>query len=53
MMDRVLSLLNGDLSVWGVFAMPLGVLLCFGPALFVWLKAELRTPPEEKDEDRR
>ncbi|PYK99582.1 MAG: hypothetical protein DME19_08105 [Verrucomicrobia bacterium] len=50
-MDSLLSLLNSDLSIWGVLAMPVGVAICFGSALFTWLKAELRTP--EKDEDRR
>jgi len=50
-MDSLLSLLNGDLSIWGVLAMPVGVAICFGPALFTWLKAELGT--SEKDEDRR
>ena len=52
-MDRLLSLLNGDLSIWGVIALPVGVAICFGPALFMWLKAELRTEPVDKDEDRR
>jgi len=41
MSDSLLSLLNGDLSIWGVIAMPIGVAICFGPALFVWLRAEL------------
>jgi hypothetical protein len=48
-MDSVISLLNGDLSIWGVLAMPLGVTLCFGPALLVWLKEELRSPEKPKD----
>jgi hypothetical protein len=48
-MDSVISLLNGDLSIWGVLAMPLGVALCFGPALLVWLKEELGAPEKPKD----
>jgi hypothetical protein len=40
-----------DSNIWGFIAMPLGLLLCFGPGLFVWLKAELETPPPEKRED--
>jgi len=52
-MDSLLSLLNGDLSIWGVIALPVGVAICFGPALFMWLKAELGTEPEDKDEGRR
>jgi len=50
-MDSVISLLNGDLSIWGVLAMPTGVVLCFGPALLVWLKQELGA--SEKDKDRK
>ena len=50
-MESVISLLNGDLSIWGVLAMPLGVALCFGPALLVWLKEELGTPDEHKDRE--
>jgi hypothetical protein len=45
-MDNILSLLNGDLSVWGIITMPIGVAICFGPALAVWLKTELK--PEDK-----
>ncbi len=48
-MDSLLSLLNSDLSIWGVLAMPVGVALCFGPALLVWLKEELRGPGQRKD----
>jgi len=50
-MDRIISLLNGDLSIWGVLAMPLGVALCFGPALLVWLKQELGAPENHKDRE--
>ena len=52
-MDSVLSLLNGDLSIWGVIAMPVGVAICFGPALVVWLKEELRDQPKDKNEEGR
>ena len=53
-MDTILSLLNGDLSIWGVIAMPLGVAICFGPALAVWLKEEMRGGDgEEKDDHRK
>ncbi len=50
-MDSLQSLLNGDLSIWGVLAMPLGVALCFGPALLVWLKEELQSPEKPKDHE--
>jgi hypothetical protein len=52
-MDSVLSLLNGDLSIWGVIAMPVGVAICFGPAVAVWLKEELREQPKDKNEEGR
>ncbi len=42
-----------DSNIWGFIAMPVGLLLCFGPGLLVWLKAELETPPPDKREDRR
>ena len=48
-MDNVISLLNGDLSIWGVLAMPLGVALCFGPAILVWLKEEFGGSEKNKD----
>ena len=50
-MDSVLTLLNGDLSIWGVLAMPVGVAICFGPALLIWLKEELGTPKKPKDRE--
>ena len=50
-MDSLLSLLNGDLSIWGVLAMPVGVALCFGPALLVWLKQEFGAPDKPKDRE--
>jgi hypothetical protein len=32
------------------FAMPIGVLICFGPALVVWLLAECKPSVEEKND---
>ena len=37
-----------DANIWGLLAMPLGVLFCFGPALVVWLAS-----PSEKQEPQR
>jgi hypothetical protein len=37
---------------WSVVSMPLGVLLCFGPAIVVWLIDQRRNPPSKKPEDR-
>ena len=48
-MESIVSLLNGDLSIWGVIAMPVGVAICFGPALVMWLKEELKSDEETKD----
>ena len=42
-----------DTNFWGLFAMPTGLLLCFGPALIVWLKTELSTQSPPKDKDQR
>ena len=42
-----------DANIWGFLAMPLGVLLCFGPGLFVWLKAELETRQAQKRDGKR
>jgi len=40
-----------DTNIWGFLAVPAGVVVCFGPALFVWLRAELQSRPPEKRED--
>ena len=32
--------MESDLNLWGIFAMPVGLLLCFWPALLAWLSAE-------------
>lgn len=29
------------------FAMPFGILLCFGPALVVWVLAEMKSPKSD------
>ena len=34
-----------DMNYWGLVVVPLGVAMCFGPAVLVWFFAELRTPP--------
>jgi hypothetical protein len=35
-------MLDMDLALWGIYAMPLGLLICFGPALLAWLKEEIK-----------
>lgn len=40
-----------DSNIWGFLAMPLGVVLCFGPGLVVWVKEEYftKSPDEQRD----
>jgi hypothetical protein len=33
---------------FSIFTFPIGLLLCFSPALILWLKAELKEPPNDK-----
>ncbi len=37
-----------NLAFWGMVVVPLGVALCFGPALLLWLRDELRASATEK-----
>lgn len=37
---------------WSIMTMPIGLLLCFGPAVFVSLVLESKNPPGDKKEDR-
>jgi hypothetical protein len=37
-----------NLAYWGMIVVPLGVAICFGPALLVWMRDELRASAEEK-----
>jgi hypothetical protein len=39
-----------DSNIWGFLAVPVGVLVCFGPALFVWVREEYG--PSSRDNDR-
>ncbi len=36
-----------DLYFWGLIAVPVGVSICFGIALLVWLRDEIRAPKEK------
>ena len=36
-----------DTNIWGFLAVPVGVLFCFGPALFVWIKNQYFSGPPE------
>ena len=37
-----------DLNMWGLIVVPVGVSICFGVALLVWLRDEIRAGAEEK-----
>jgi hypothetical protein len=37
-----------NLNYWGLLAVPVGVSICFGLALLVWLREEFRAGSEEK-----
>ena len=36
-----------DMNWWGVLAMPIGVVLCFGPVLIAWALAERKEASQE------
>ena len=37
---------------FSIMTFPIGLLICFSPALIVWLKAELKSPPQGKDKEK-
>jgi hypothetical protein len=37
-------------NFWGLLVVPVGVSICFGFALLVWLRAEIRAEPEDKQD---
>jgi hypothetical protein len=41
-----------NLNYWGLAVVPLGVVICFGFALLVWLRDEIRAGREEKQKTR-
>ena len=38
---------------WSILAMPMGVLICFAPALAAWLKLELAGEKTEKKKQKK
>jgi len=36
-----------DSNIWGWLGLPVGLLICFTPALVCWLIEELRAAPDE------
>jgi hypothetical protein len=43
--------MDSDMNLWGIFAMPVGVLLCFGPVLVAWMIVEFRTSRSKNRKD--
>ncbi len=41
-----------DLNLWGIFAMPVGLLLGFGPVLVAWILRERANSAANKPKDR-
>jgi hypothetical protein len=40
---------DSNLNFWGLICVPVGVSICFGLALLVWLRDELRAGPEDEE----
>ena len=36
-----------DSNIWGFLAVPVGVTICFGPALLAWIKEEYFAEPTD------
>jgi hypothetical protein len=52
-MRRFTPLMDFDMNWWGVWAMPVGVAICFGPVIVAWALAEKKSAAETKRNDRR
>jgi hypothetical protein len=37
-----------DANIWGLISVPIGLSICFWPALITWVVLELRSPAEDK-----
>ncbi len=40
-------------NIWGILAVPVGVVICFGPAVLVWLITEKRRERHEEPAEHR
>jgi hypothetical protein len=38
---------DSNLNFWGEIVVPVGLCICFGVALLVWLRQEISAPPED------
>ena len=41
-----------DVNLWGIFAVPVGVLVCFGPALILWARMESKPESDESEHEK-
>jgi hypothetical protein len=41
-----------DSNVWGFLAIPVGLALCFGPPLLLWIRRECSSKADPKDDKR-
>jgi hypothetical protein len=41
-----------DMNWWGVYAMPVGMAICFGPVIIAWALAEKKAAAPQKRKDR-
>jgi hypothetical protein len=44
---------NLDMNYWGLFAMPLGLFVCFAPVLVAWYRCESKPSRPENQKDNR
>jgi hypothetical protein len=42
------AMTDSDLNIWGELVVPVGLLICFGPALALWFVEELKASKQEK-----
>jgi hypothetical protein len=40
---------DSNLALWGLWLVPLGLAICFGPALILWLLAEFKAGKDKKN----
>jgi hypothetical protein len=42
---------DSNLNFWGMIVVPVGVAICFGLALLVWLREEISAESEDKEKN--
>ena len=45
---RLRCMTDTNLAPWGLWVVPLGLAICFGPALLVWLRAEIKARKDKR-----